>query len=287
MRGAHLAVLVVVESLVGRPIAAQQVRYDGSLAYSTGSYVFTDRTHSMWLSTSLSLSGGPFSLTASLPLIAQNSGVVSFVAGQPLPTGGEGSGAVASRGQGRQIGSSDAGTGSGSTDSTVVFRDSYEVQLGDPMLWTGLELYSGTGGLRSLSLQASAKPPLRSLDSGVGTGAWDFGGGASLVLGAGTTLVLLDGSYWTFGDLPELELAGSFLYSAGVSRPVMDARGSLLVSLYGGTSIVETVDAPLSAGAAFLYSVSEGRTLTVSAGVGLSEASPDLSLSLGWGVRLR
>jgi hypothetical protein len=286
-RGVRLVLLGVMGFLFGHPVAAQQVRYSGSVAYSTGSYVFADRTHSLWLSSSLSVSGGPFSFTASLQVIAQNSGVVSFVAGQPLPTGGEGSGAVGSRGQGRRIGSRGSGTGSTSADSTVVFRDRYEVQVGDPMLWTAAELYSGTGRLRSVSLQASAKPPLRSLESGVGTGQWDFGGGASLVGGVGRTLVLLDGSYWSFGDLPDLELAGSFLYSVGVSRAVMDARGSVLVSLYGATSIMETVDAPLSAGAAFFYSVSEGRSVTASANVGLSEASPDFAFSIGWGVRLR
>lgn len=288
--GARLAALVALGSLLGRPIAAQQVRYDGSLAYSTGTYVFTERTHSLWLSTSFSVAGGPVTFTASLPMIAQNTSVVSFVAGQPLPTGGEGSGAVASRSQDGRIGSgggSGGGGGGGSTDSTLVIQESWEAQVGDPLLWTVVNLHTGTGGLRSLSLQASAKPPLRSLESGVGTGAWDFGGGASFVLGAGRTLFLVDGSYWSFGDLPDLELAGSFLYSAGVSRPVLDFRGSVLLSLYGSTSIVETVAAPLTVGAAFLYSVAEGRSLTASAAVGLSEGSPDLSISLGWGVRLR
>lgn len=278
--------MAVIGVLAGQPVAAQRVSYNGSVAYSTGSYVFADRTHSLWMSSGLSVSGGPLSVTASIPVIVQNSGVVSFVAGQPLPTGGEGSGALAGRGSGGKIGTRGPGTGSMSTDSTVVFRDRYEVQVGDPLLSSALEVYSGTGGLRSLSLQASAKPPLRSLESGVGTGEWDFGGGASVVAGSGSTLLFLDGSYWSFGDLPDLELAGSFVYSAAVSRSVMGFRGSVLLGIYGATSIIDTVDPPLSTGAGFLYSFSDSRSVSVNATVGLSEASPDLSVSLGWGVRL-
>jgi len=284
--GALAAVLAVAGWLVAHPVAAQQVTYNGSLTYSTGAYVFEERTHSLWLSSSVALEVGRAGFVASLPVILQNSQVVSFVAGQPLPTGGEASGVVAGRARGRQIGSGGTGTGSAMADSVIVFRDEYEVQIGDPILWGSLELLSGRGRLRSLSLQASAKPPLRSLESGVGTGAWDFGGGASLLAGLGGTLVLLDGAYWSFGDLPDLELSGSFLYSAGLSRPVMGGRGSILVSLYGATSIIETVDSPLTAGVSFLYSPAERRTVFVAASVGLSEASPDFAVSLGWGVGL-
>ncbi len=270
------------------PAAAQQVTYMGSLTYSTGTYVFVQRTSSLWLSSALAVRGGPVSVTGSLPVIVQNSGVVSFVAGQPLPTGGEDNGAVGGRGMGKPIGSRGPGGSSmsTSTDSTVVFRDRYEVQIGDPLISASLELAHGAGLLRSASIQGAAKPPLRSLESGVGTGAWDVGGGASLVLGSGLTLALIDVSYWSFGDLPDLSLSGSVLYSAGVSRAVMGSRGSVLVSVTGATRIIDTVDPPLSVGASFLISAGDGRTLSVGASAGLSESSPDVAAYLGWGLRL-
>lgn len=169
------------------PVAAQQVTYTGSLSYSTGSYVFLDRTRWLWLSHGLTLRAGPASLSASLPVIAQNSGIVSFVAGQPVPTGGEHSGAVGAR-RGGRIGSGGPGGGLGATDSMVVFRDAYEVQVGDPLMFGCVEAYSGLGPVRSVSVQAAAEAPLRTLESGVGTGEWDFGAGASFVVGSGYTL---------------------------------------------------------------------------------------------------
>lgn len=287
MRGDHLIALAVAGALIAHPAAAQRVAYNGALAYSEGSYVFAERTRSLWLSSSLSVTEGGFGLGASLPVIAQNGGVVSFVAGQPLPTGGEGNRAVGTRGHGRSVGSRGPSSGMPSEDSTIVFRDRYEVEVGDPVLWTSVEMHRGDGRLRSATVRASAKAPLRTLESGVGTGEWDFGAGGSLVMGLGRTLVLLDGGYWWFGDLPDLQLKGSILYSVGVSRSVLAGRGSVLLSLNGATSVMATVDPPLSTGATFLYSLQEGRTVTLGASVGLSEASPDVSVYLGWGLGLR
>ena len=281
-RGAALLAGLIV--LAGGRASGQQVDYSGSLSYSTGSYVFLDRTHSLWLSSGLTLRAGPLTLSANLPVIVQNSSVVSFVAGQPVPTGGEDSGAVSGRGTGK-IGSRGSG-GQGSTDSTVVFRDAYEVQVGDPLVSAGWEAFSGLGFIRSLVVRGSAKAPLRTLESGVGTGEWDFGAGASLVVGKEYTLVFGDVTYWWFDDLPELELAGSLFYSVAVSRAIMDARASIMASVSGGTSIMDTVDPPLSAGVGFLYSLSTGRSVSLGANVGLTEGSPDFTVYAGWSLRL-
>lgn len=281
-RGA--ALLAGLLALAGDEACGQQVDYNGSLSYSTGSYIFIDRTHSLWLSSGLTLRAGAATLSASLPVIAQNGSIVSFVAGQPIPTGGESSGAVSGRGSGK-IGSRGSGGQTG-RDSTVVFRDTYEVQVGDPLISAGIEAFSGMGLIRSFLVQGSAKAPLRALESGVGTGEWDFGAGASLVVGRGYTLVFGDVTYWWFGDLPDLELAGSLFYSVAVSRAVMDARASLMVSLAGSTSVMETVDPPLSVGSAFLYSLREGRSVSFGANIGLTEGSPDFSTYLGWSLGL-
>jgi hypothetical protein len=269
----------VLVAFANCPVVAQQITYTGSVSYSRGSYVFAEPTSSVWLTNGLGLRGGPVSLSASLPMIVQNSGIVSFVAGQPMPTGGAQSGAVGGRGKGDRI-----GTGRGSpTDSTVVFRDRYEIEVGDPILNGALEIYRSLGFVRSVSLQGGAKPPLRSLDSGVGTGEWDFGAGATLIVGSRRALVLGNASYWSFGDLPDLELNGALLYTVGVARSVMDARASILLNVSGATRIMETVDPPFSAGVSLLYTVSEGRMVNAGLSVGFTEASPDYSILLGWG----
>lgn len=272
-----------------RPLVAQTVRYSGSVSYSTGSYVFAERTHSFWLSNGLSVGASKMRASVTLPLILQNSGVVSVVGGQPVPTGGEGSGVVGRRSGDGMIGTrrrDTGGSGSGMlpSDSVVVFRDAYALEVGDPSLRMGYDAYSGFGFVRSVSLSLGAKAPLRGLDSGVGTGEWDVGAGASVAMGVGSTWFFLDGAHWWFGDLPELELQDGVLYSAGVSRLFGESGTSLLASISGSSRIVPTAAAPLSVSLGLSRFLERGRSLSLGLTAGLSEASSDLSAYFGWSL---
>ncbi|MEX2473057.1 MAG: hypothetical protein WEA34_12795 [Gemmatimonadota bacterium] len=271
------------------PLLGQAVRYSGSVSYSTGSYVFAERTHSFWLSNGLSVGGSKLRASATLPLILQNSGLVSVVGGQPVPTGGEGSGVVGRRSGDGTVGTrrrDTGGSGSGmlQTDSTVVFRDAYALEVGDPSLRLGYDAYSGFGLVRSMSLSLGAKAPLRGLESGVGTGEWDVGAGASIAMGVGGTWFFLDGAHWWFGDLPELELQDGVLYSAGVSRLFGESGTSMLASISGSSRIVPTAAAPLSLSLGLSRFLERGRSLSLGLTAGLSEASSDLSAYFGWSL---
>lgn len=280
-------------------LTAQSLTYDGSLSWSRGSYIFTQPTNSFWLSNGLSFRAGRFSLSASLPLIVQNSGIISFVAGQPVPTGGEDSGAVGRRNKGEPVGtrgpSADARTSgsggqaaapAGGDSTTVLYRDAYEVQVGDPLLTGTVELFSGVGFLRAVSAGFYAKAPIRSVESGVGTGAWDVGSGASLVVGAGRNLILADVSYWSFGDLPELELDPGLIWGVSVSRSFRGGRAALSASVSGASAMAETMDGPLSLGAGLTILPRSGRAVSAGLWFGLTESAPDFSIALSWSLRL-
>jgi len=299
-------------------VAAQRLRYDGSISYSGGSYFFEEVTHSFYLNTGLTLDLGRIDLSVSLPFVYQNSGLVSLVGGIPVPTGGEESGVVGQRQPGSTVGTKgkgQGGSGTGSSiplsvpfsdlasastsgpvpilalqtetteDSTaVVFENSYGGKFADPLLQGSAEVYRGYGALRSVSLRVGVKPPLVGLDSGVGTGEWDFGTGASAVLATGSTLFFGDLSYWRYGDLPELPLADGFGYAAGLSRPLLNARASVMVTVMGAQPLVPTAEAPLSASIGFGYIFPSGRMANLGLAAGLSESTPDLSVTLGWSV---
>jgi len=300
------------------PLAGQKIRYDGSLGYSGGTYFFEETTHSIYLNTGLTLDLGRLDLSVSVPLVFQNSGLVSLVGGIPVPTGGEESGIVGQRQPGSTVGTKGQGqSGSGTgksisltipfadpadpaffdpvpavalqtdvtTDSTaVVFEDAYAAKFADPLISGSLNLYQGFGALRSVSIRGSVKPPIVGLDSGVGTGEWDFGGGTSVVLGAGSTLLFGDLSYWRYGDLPELVLNDGFGYAGGLSRPFLSTRASIMLTVMGAQSLVPTAEAPLSAGVGFGYIFPSGRTANIGFNAGLSESTPDLSITLGWSL---
>jgi len=290
------------------------VSYGGSLQYSTGSYVFAERTHSLYLMSSLTARTSRFELGASIPLIFQNSLGVTYVGGTLVPTGGPDAGAVRQRQPGttiptRRMNGSGMGPGGGggmgsgglamlptepvsamdpvdpAADSVEFSRD-LEAHVGDPMIHGSADLYSGFGVLRTLRVSAGAKAPVASVDSGVGTGQWDYSLGGSVMLSGGDVYLFGDLTWWWFGDLPGLELRDGPSYGFGAGRGVFGGRGSILLTLSGARSSVSTVDAPLLVGASLGYSFDSGRSLSLGLGAGLTESSPDFSLSLGWTVGL-
>lgn len=308
LRGPGLALGLAVAIHAGTAVcSAQSVRYVGGVSYARGVYVFDQTTHSVWVSNGLTLEMGAFSLSATVPVVIQNSAVVSFVGGQPLPTGGEDADVIRRRREGETVGThgrrgqggaggppAPAGlVGAGalvddpSDSATVEFRDRFEAQVGDPLVTGSLRLHSGTGLVRSVALVGSAKAPVRSVESGVGTGAWDVGGGLSVVAGRGRILAFADVSYWSFGDLPDLALDGVWMWAAALSRSLRDGRLAITANATGSTSFVSSIDPPVSAGLGAVLFSPRGRSLSIMGSVGLTEAAADLSVSLSWSLPLR
>lgn len=291
-RRAEAVTLALMLVATASPLAAQGVRWTGSASYSRGSYVFDESTQTLSISNGLALVLGPVELSGAIPLLLQNSGLVSQVAGIPLPTGGEESDVVRRRGAGETVGSrSGRGSGSGQTTPTeptqVTYQDQFTWSVGDPFLSASTAVYEGTGILRSVRTQVSAKAPLRGIDSGVGTGEWDVGVGGSAFASIGGTFVFADVARWWFGDLPDLELRDGATYGAGVSRSVLDARGSIMVSFFGASPLIESMERPASLALGLSFSPRLGRSLSGGVALGLSESSPDLSVYAGWSLTLR
>ncbi len=282
---------------------AQSVTWSSSVGYAQGTYVFSETFRSYsWLN-SLTLRAGPLDVTASWPLLAQNGTVLSYVAGGGVvPTGGPDNAAVRRRvgGQtipvrpGRRHGSSnDMQDAFGSmlvadtvADSlTVAGTGDFEIHAGDPVFGATVAAYEGSGAVRSFALEAWTKAPVTSIESGVGTGAWDYGAGASVVMGSGRTLLFANAAWWVLGDMPDLELRDALFYSVALGVP-LGGSWSMLTSASASTRIIEGSDPPVSAHLLFSRSLSDGASFSLGAGLGLSESASDFSASLGWTTRL-
>ncbi len=258
--GAGLAGVLV--ALAASPLAGQSVQYSGSVGYATGSYDFAERTSSVSILNGLSIAGGRWSLSATVPITIQNSGDVSYVGGMQVPTGS------GRDGMGGRMGSSGAAGG-------------YEAVLADPVLQGAVTAYQGFGALRTVELRAMAKAPLADPATGVGTGQWDAGGGVSVGFGAGTTYIFVDGSAWSPGDMPDLELKPYGTVAAGMGRPVGN-RWSALASVSLSSAMIDGIAPPATLGGGLSYRLAEGRSINAGASVGLTDSAPDLSIYLGW-----
>lgn len=308
----------VVVAAVALPaaVAAQSLSYSGSIQYSTGSYIFTEPMRTVSLYNTLTLARGRFRLTAGAPLILHNSGAVTLVGGAYLPTGGLDNGAVGGRQQGQSVPMGPGGrnrslvtpaavaaalvdpaaVGSGgvaltdsrlgsqvveSGDSIVAAPGDYELAVGDPLVTGGVQLFRGRGTLRSVDLTAAAKAPVNGLESGVGTGEWDWSVGGTTALAIGPVVAVLDGAYWWYGDLPELALNDGFSWGVGLGLPV--SRGLWLSGSTTGTnSIIGSAQPARTVSGTLLYATSPAGGVSVTLGAGLTETAADYSISIGW-----
>lgn len=252
-------------ALAALPVAGQALRYSGSVGYASGSYTFAERTASVAIVNGLSLSGDRWSLSASIPLVLQEGETVSYVGGTRIPTGGR--------------------TGTGVRRPGMSETAEYSVGVGDPLFRGSVTPYQGLGFLRSVEVQAMVKAPVADSSTGVGTGAWDVGGGASAGLGIGRSYLFVDAAVWSPGDMPDLDLREYVTLSVGVGRPLTD-RWSVLASASFATPMIDGLAPPASLGGGVSRRIGDGASMNAGAGIGLTESAPDVSVYVGWSAGL-
>jgi Putative MetA-pathway of phenol degradation len=265
--------VVLMTLAAALPAPAATLSYTGSVQFSQGNYFFDLTTRGVCFINGLSLAAGRFTLSASLPLIYQSTPYVSYSGVGVLPSGGAESSSVNQR-QGKE---------------TVVLPEPVDVRqygVGDPLVRLGIRLTKESAAGPSLEAVAQVKAPVARLDSGFGTGEWDYGAGLALSKRIGGAVLFADASYWMLGDLPELELKDPWVYSVSLGLPFSRGRSSLLVSYFGMSRVIEGAAPASSLGLGLSLKVGTGSSLMLNAGFGLSESSPDLALSLGWAIGL-
>jgi len=85
--------------------------------------------------------------------------------------------------------------------------------------------------------------------------------------------------------LTQLRPRSRHLGSATLASP--EARTSVTVSYFGGSRLIESMQPPRSVAVELGFFRETGRSDSPGLMVGLTESSPDLSLYVGWSLRLR
>lgn len=311
-----LAVLILAPAL-----RAQEVTYDGSLHYSTGDYLFTERTNSAYFFNGIRVAWDRVTLSAGLPVIWQSTPWISYTPGVPVPTGGPQQGDVADslqrrKGGGSNGGGSDGdgsgdGTGSGNggngagpggpggasaarapsfqQEASIPLEDTVrydEIGAGDPTFRLAVEVVRETDGSPSVTLSGTVKPPLADPDRGFGTGAWDGGASLGLSKRVGEAFLFADLGYWVYGDMEDIELKDPVSYGAGVGLVPGGGKVGLMATLSGSSEILEETDPPLEVGLGVNVSLAGRRSLSAMLSFGLSESSPDVAAGFGWSLGL-
>lgn len=276
MKRVLTAVLLVIAPA---SLAAQGLAWEGSLGLARGAYIFADPVTTWSLHTGLALTSGRVTLRASLPLLLQNSTLLTASATGGVPSGGSSSGAVADSGK-QRAGGRTMMPARGPVEVPPSAYTGYRLAVGDPLLQGSVRLVEGP---TSVGLSALAKAPVADTAT-YGTGRWDAGASLSLsrLLGR-AALLAVDISWWHLGDLPSLDfrdpLQGSL--SLAILRP---GGWGASFTVAGSTRILQGYDPPLTVGAAVLRTGNPSWVLGAQAG--LTETAPALAVNLGWRATL-
>lgn len=281
-RGALAAGALAALAFVGRA-DAQQVAFTGSVQFASGTYFFTERTDSVFAVGGLDVSAGPVLASVSLPFVAQSNPWLLPGAHLIIPSGGV---------QQSAVGRSLRGRGKGSApDAPVVLPAPAEPMgwtsgVGDPLARVSFSLLRAGSRAPAVSVSGAFKVPVASVESGLGTGEWDYGAGLSVSQVLSRTLIMVDVSYWKLGDLPGLPLGDPLSYSLSIGQLFRGGRLSVSGSILGSTQILEETAPPRSIGVLVSYLASTRRSVVVGGSVGLTETAPDLSVWIGWRLAL-
>jgi hypothetical protein len=211
-----------------------------------------------------------------LPLVYQDSPWISFTAAGSIPSGGAQHGAVQDRGR---------GPGGRRDRISLAEEESFnQYGLADPNVGAEVIVYESLFG-SEIALVSTVKLPVTSLESGFGTGEWDAGIGISSTFRIGDRYLFGDLAYWSFGDMPDLELNAALSYTFSIGQPFRADRYGVIVTVGGMTRVISGVTPPAYV-AVGLARFGLKRDVSLKAGVGLTESSPDFSFSLGWSLPL-
>jgi hypothetical protein len=255
---------------------ALSLTYSGLLLYSTGKYIFTQRTNSVHLYNGITASGGIFSVSVSVPLIHQNTPWISLTGAGMIPSGGTQHGMV------RQVRRENPKAQVALVDTTQYNN----FGVGDPLVHLAMEIIKEKRALPSVKLTGDVKPPLASASHGFGTGKWDYAGGVSLAKTFGNTFLFLDASYWELGNQPNQEFHNPLVYGVSLGHAFSQGRYAGLLGLSGDTRIQDDVDPPMQAHVVGSYRLSGRVNLNANLGVGLTESTPDFIAGIGWRIAL-
>lgn len=264
---------VMLLALAAVPARGGTVSYTGSLQMARGMYVFTLPTSGYFFFNGLTYSSKNFTLAATIPLIYQTTPYVSYTGVGVLPSGGTESSAVNQRQGGEPV----------LIPEVIEYK---QYGLGDPVIMAGLMLVQEGRAMPAVRLSGQIKVPLANVSQGFGTGEWDYSAGVGLSKRIGRSFLFADVNYWILGDLPELELQSAWSYAVSFGHAFSGGKYAFMASYYGITEVIAGVAPPASLGLGLSVRVGRGSSLMLNAAFGTSEASPDLSLSLGWSIGL-
>ncbi len=239
-----------------------------SLQFSRGNYTFESSTSTYYFYGGIRYRTPRWNLSATMPVIVQNSDLVTSTGGGFLPSGGHGN---------EGSGGSHHGGGMGGMGMSSFMATG----LGDLYLYGEYGLLPEQAALPYVSASLKLKIPTAATGNNFGSGEFDYGLGMVLRKSVNMYIGFLDLGYWILGDPPGVNYKDPFTIGAGVGRFFGYGRYGLMFYFGSYSNILPEFESNRQISLGVNYRLHPGLIFTVITGAGLSETSPDFLFSGG------
>ncbi len=268
---------IVMMGLFVHKVLAGDFGLSAGVERYSGTYTYQTTTATYALNAGLQYEEeDQFSFSFTLPLLFQNSNLVSRAGGMLLPHGSGGnsmSNSHAHNGGGMMMGANSSSPSS-----------SYLSGLGDMLFEGNYYLAGESESAPSFALTGQIKAP--TAGTSFGTGEWDYGVGISAEKQFGTISVSANTGALVLGDPAGTVYHNPFTFGASVGNTFMDGKLSAMISYLEYTRVLDGYEAPRQISLGVLSQTSSATTLSLIGSFGLSNTVPALGISLSIEVTL-
>lgn len=276
-----LLVLVLAGGIATTGSAQDSFAVFGGSQFTAGRYGGDRAVSTVNVSVGAVATIGRWRLWATVPYIFQDAATVRTVGAGMMPVGGVAHSETGGTSSGMMGNRGIAGMNYGGSSMTG------HAGHGDPLLRVDATVWGSAVSSRSLAFYSSVKLPLASASDGFGTGKSDEAVGATLTHRSTAWAVLGDVAYWHVGQSPADSYRNVMTGTVTVARPLEWAGQHVYGSLTAATPFTKGTEGPVQVAAGWSRRSASRRTLSVTAGVGVTPTAPALTLSAGssWGLR--
>jgi hypothetical protein len=153
--------------------------------------------------------------------------------------------------------------------------------IGNMYLFGEIILLEGTPVLPWIALSSQIKIPTASAEDIIGTAEFDYGIGLTFRKQIYSFITFGDIGYLNLGDPDEITFLNPITFGIGLGRGFDYGKYSLSVYYQRYTKIYEAYPAPHQLSLGFYVNIIKSTFISIIGSKGLSETSPDFSLSAG------
>ncbi|MEJ2055184.1 MAG: transporter [Calditrichaceae bacterium] len=251
----------------------------GNAGYMTGNYIYTTTTSIYSFTGEIAYETNRWNADLNLPVIMQNSGLVSSSGGMHIPSNqGQNESGMSGGRHGGMMG--------GSQINTDGMDTQYETGFGDIYLSGQYYFLRDKKIQPALALTANIKVPTASTNKNLGTGKWDYGLTLNISKSIGKYVGFLDSGFRILGDPAEINYSNPIIYGVGVGRFFNGGKFSALLYYQGYSEILQNYDPPRQGSAGLYYKTNPRSILSIVFSKGFSKTSPDFGTSIGFNIQL-